>query len=105
MRWRIRLSWQSMTPPRPATPPLPWRAACPRGALLLWFLALGATAALAQVIDVEGLDELLEHRELFLVDRSGFVFGSAGLALAFLCFKYHASLVEHGLFYKYRHFR
>src|SRR5579883_400242 len=104
MRWRIRPSWRSITSLARGNAPVAAASVRPRGASLLRFFALGTAATLAQVIDVERLDELLEHRELFLVDRSGLVFGRAGLAFTFLCFKYHASLVQHGLFYKDRHF-
>src|SRR5438105_86403 len=53
-------------------------------------------AALAEVVDIKRLDELLEHRQLFLVNL-GRLFG-LDFTFGFFVFEDQASLLEDGFF-------
>jgi hypothetical protein len=53
---------------------------------------LRAAAALAEVVDVQGFDELFEHRQLLFVDLGGF-FGF-DLAFGLFVLEHQAGLLE-----------
>src|SRR5580765_5023963 len=68
-------------------------------------LVLGAAAAtFAEVVDVQRFDELLEHRELLLVDLGGFL-GFDAFRFGLFVLEDQAGLLEDGLLDVDRHLR
>src|SRR5439155_23057827 len=65
----------------------PWRGPVPRGPLFLRLFGLGAAATLAEIVDVQRLDKLLEDRQLLFVDGCGVFFRPTGFTLRLLTFK------------------
>src|SRR5262249_11259230 len=87
------------------TPGVSPARAGPQVSLLLGLFGVRtAAAALAEVVDVEGFDELLEHGQLLFVDGYALFLRDAGFSLCFLTFKNHASLIEDGFLDEDRHF-